>query len=82
MAKLSVVSISGIKIVMARERQIKVVKRGERERLQQEVAEKVVHHQTPNEAARSLVATVTEWIKESRQNRRDSFAVLHPRLER
>lgn len=56
---------------MARERQVKVVKRVERERLEQEAAEKVGPRQTPREAARALVATVTEWIEVSRQERRE-----------
>jgi hypothetical protein len=61
---------------MARERQVKVIKRVERERLEQEAAEKVVPRQTPREAARALVATVTEWIEVSRQERRDKLTVF------
>lgn len=61
---------------MARERQVKVIKRVERERLEREPAGKVDPQQTPREAAREVVTTVTEWINEFRRGRRDNLTVF------
>lgn len=58
------------------ERQVKVIKRVERERLEQKAAEEVGPPQTPREAARVMVATVTGWVNESRQERRDKLTAL------
>jgi hypothetical protein len=49
---------------------IKIIKRGERNR-QAEAAEKpAVEKKSAQEAARDIVATVTEWVNEFQQKRR------------
>ena len=48
---------------------IKVIKRAERERLEQEVAESANVDSSADEQARKLTATVKEWISELRRTR-------------
>ena len=48
---------------------IKVIKRDERERLEQQAAGSTHSESPAREKARGLAATVKEWISESRQNR-------------
>ena len=48
---------------------IKIIKRGERRR-QTEAAERPVEKKSAQEAAREIVATVTEWVNEFQQKRR------------
>ena len=52
---------------MASERRVKIVKRVERERLEQEAAMGAEVNQSPQEVRRGLVATVTEWVDEFRR---------------
>jgi uncharacterized membrane-anchored protein len=50
---------------------IKIIKRDERARLQQPaVEEAVVEKKSTQEAARDMVATVTQWVNEFQQKRR------------
>ncbi|HWS88818.1 MAG TPA: hypothetical protein VN282_17720 [Pyrinomonadaceae bacterium] len=54
---------------------IKVIKRGERNRQQQPaVAEPVAERATAKEAAREMVATVSQWVNEFQQKRRSETA--------
>jgi hypothetical protein len=48
---------------------IKIIKRAERERLEQEVAESAKAHSSADEKASELTATVKEWISEFRRKR-------------
>ncbi len=52
---------------MDSERRVKVVKRVERERLEQEAAKCADMNQSPQEVRRGLIATVTEWVDEFRR---------------
>ena len=54
---------------MTSERQVKIVKRVERERREQEAAIGGGVNQSPQEVRRDLVATVTEWVDEFRRAR-------------
>jgi hypothetical protein len=50
---------------------IKIIKRGERKRQAEASAEvATVEKKSPQEAARDMVATVTEWVNEFQQKRR------------
>ena len=51
---------------------IKIIKRGEKERQQQQQAaeEAVQERKTAQEAARDMVATVSQWVNEFQQKRR------------
>ncbi len=49
---------------------IKVIKRDERNRQQQPAAEVAAERPSAKEAARDMVATVTEWVNELQQKRR------------
>ncbi len=49
---------------------VKVIKRGERTRPEQVVVEATANKKTTQEAARDMVATVTEWVNEFQQKRR------------
>lgn len=49
---------------------IKIIKRGERKRQPEVAAETAVEKKSPQEAAREIVANVTEWVNEFQQKRR------------
>ena len=51
---------------------IKIIKRGERKRQAEATAEvaAAAEKKTPQEAARDMVATVTDWVNEFQQKRR------------
>lgn len=49
---------------------IKIIKRGERKRAPEPVAETAAEKKSPQEAARDIVANVTEWVNEFQQKRR------------
>lgn len=49
---------------------IKIIKRGERNRRAEAPAPAVEEKKTPKEAARDIVATVSEWVNEFQQKRR------------
>ena len=51
---------------------IKIIKRGERKRQAEASAEvaAAAEKKTPQEAARDMVATVTDWVNEFQQKRR------------
>ena len=53
---------------------IKVIKRDERNRQQQQVAEVVPERKTAQESAREMVANVTQWVNEFHQKRRSETA--------
>lgn len=49
---------------------IKIIKRGERNRQTEAPAQTPEEKKTPKEAARDIVATVSEWVTEFQQKRR------------
>ncbi|HEX8351391.1 MAG TPA: hypothetical protein VF611_00600 [Pyrinomonadaceae bacterium] len=53
---------------------IKVIKRDERLRQQQPAAEVVNERKSTQEAARDMVATVSQWVNEFQQKRRSETA--------
>ena len=53
---------------------IKVIKRDERARREQAEAKKIPGAKTTPEAARDMVATVTEWVNELQQRHRTDTA--------
>jgi hypothetical protein len=53
---------------------IKVIKRDERNRQQQPAAEAVTERKSAQEAARDMVATVSQWVNEFQQKRRAETA--------
>ena len=57
---------------MTKKTPIKIIKRGERDRQQQQQAqeEPVQERKTTQEAARDMVATVSQWVNEFQQKRR------------
>jgi hypothetical protein len=60
---------------MQKKTPIKVIKRGERNRQQQPAtAEPVVERKSAQEAARDMVATVSQWVNEFHQKRRSETA--------
>lgn len=59
---------------MQKKTPIKVIKRGERNRQQQPAAEAVTERTTAKEAARDMVATVSQWVNEFQQKRRSETA--------
>jgi hypothetical protein len=64
---------------MVSKRQVRIVKRIERERMVEEAAGGAGPSQSPREAARDLMATVTEWVNEFQQERRRKPPALWPR---
>jgi hypothetical protein len=60
-------------IIMQKKIPIKVIKRDERNRQQQPVAE-VAERKTTQETAREMVANVTQWVNEFQQKRRSETA--------
>ena len=60
---------------MQKKTPIKVIKRGERARLQKSAAaEPVVERKSAQEAARDMVANVSQWVNEFQQKRRSETA--------
>jgi hypothetical protein len=59
---------------MQKKTPIKVIKRDERNRQQQSVNEVVPERKTTQEAARDMVATVSQWVNEFQQKRRSETA--------
>jgi hypothetical protein len=53
---------------------IKVIKRDERNRVKQPAEEAKVERKTAQEAARDMVATVSQWVNEFQQKRRAETA--------
>ena len=53
---------------------IKVIKRDERNRQRQPVAEVTPERKSAQEAAREMVANVTQWVNEFQQKRRSETA--------
>ena len=53
---------------------IKVIKRDERNRQQQPVVEVAPERTSAKEAARDMVATVSQWVNEFQQKRRSETA--------
>ncbi len=53
---------------------IKVIKRDERNRQQQTAPAEVAERTTAKEAARDMVATVSQWVNEFQQKRRSETA--------
>lgn len=66
---------------MIRKPLVRVVKRGERERLEQEAARSAGLKKSAHEAARTQVATVTNWIEEFRQKRRQECQAIELLLD-
>ena len=60
---------------MQKKTPIKVIKRDERNRQQQQPASEVVtERKSPQETAREMVATVSQWVNEFQQKRRTETA--------
>jgi uncharacterized membrane-anchored protein len=60
---------------MQKKTPIKVIKRDERNRQQQQhVTEVVTERKSTQEAARDMVATVSQWVNEFQQKRRSETA--------
>lgn len=59
---------------MQKKTPIKVIKRGERNRQQQPAATAVTERTSAKEAARDMVATVSQWVNEFQQKRRSETA--------
>ena len=55
---------------MQKKTPIKIIKRGERARQQQPAVEEAAEKKSPQEAARDMVATVSQWVNEFQQKRR------------
>lgn len=53
---------------------IKVIKRGERNRQQQQPVAQVAERTSAKEAARDMVANVSQWVSEFQQKRRSETA--------
>lgn len=53
---------------------VKVIKRDERNRVKQTTEEVKVERKSAQEAARDMVATVSEWVNEFQQKRRAETA--------
>ncbi len=59
---------------MQKKTPIKIIKRGERNRQQQQPAPEVSERTSAKEAARDMVATVSQWVNEFQQKRRSETA--------
>ena len=59
---------------MQKKNPIKVIKRDERNRQAQPAAEVVAERKSPQEAAREMVANVSQWVSEFQQKRRSETA--------
>jgi hypothetical protein len=55
---------------MQKKTPIKVIKRDERNRQQQPAEEVLTERKSPQETAREMVATVSQWVNEFQQKRR------------
>lgn len=55
---------------MKKKTPIKVIKRGEKHRQEEPVVEEATAKKSAQEAARDMVATVSEWVSEFQQRRR------------
>jgi hypothetical protein len=55
---------------MTRKTPIRIIKRDERNRQEKTVAQNETARKTPQEAAREMVNTVTNWVNELQQKRR------------
>lgn len=55
---------------MTKKTPIKIIKRGERNRQPQPAAEETAQKKSTQEAARDMVATVSQWVNEFQQKRR------------
>ena len=55
---------------MTRKTPIKIINRDERNRQEKAVAQNETERKTPQEAAREMVNTVTNWVNELQQKRR------------
>lgn len=55
---------------MTKKTPIKIIKRNERSRLEESGENKVVNKKSPQEAAREMVSTVSNWVNEFQQKRR------------
>ena len=66
---------------MAKTLQVRVIKSTERERLRQEAARSADLKKSAHEAARDPVATVTNWIDEFRQKRRQECQAIELLLD-
>ena len=55
---------------MKKKTPIKIIKRDERNRQAQSAAKEVVPKKSTQEAARDMVATVSQWVNEFQQKRR------------
>ena len=56
---------------MVRKPQIKVIKRDERSRLEQKPAKQENQKKSKQEAARNMVSTVSNWVSDFQQRRRE-----------
>jgi len=61
-------------MIMQKKNPIKVIKRDERNRQQQEAAQVAPERKSTQEAARDMVATVSQWVNEFQQKRRSETA--------
>lgn len=62
-------------MIMKKKIPIKIIKRDERNRQQQHATDEVVaERKSAQEAARDMVATVTQWVNEFQQKRRTETA--------
>ncbi|MDT7808555.1 MAG: hypothetical protein QOJ70_2368 [Acidobacteriota bacterium] len=59
---------------MQKKTPIKIIKRDERNRQPQPVNEVVIERKSPQETARDMVATVSQWVNEFQQKRRTETA--------
>ena len=59
---------------MKKKTPIKIIKRDERNRPAQPAAEEVAPKKSTQEAARDMVATVSQWVNEFQQKRRSETA--------
>jgi hypothetical protein len=59
---------------MQKKTPIKIIKRGERNRQPQPTEGVVTERKSPQETAREMVATVSQWVNEFQQKRRTETA--------
>ena len=61
-------------MIMKQKTPIKIIKRDERNRQPKATEEVVTERKSAQEAARDMVATVTQWVNEFQQKRRSETA--------
>ena len=61
-------------MIMQKKTPIKIIKRDERNRQQQPAAVAATERPSAKEAARDMVATVSQWVNEFQQKRRSETA--------